>query len=147
MVKKILFPVDLSQDMDKITPLVREMADKFDAEIHCVYSLHVTSYYTHIGMAPAYIADFEINAKQSATDKLEKFALNNFQGNNVKTRILIGRPGDQIVEYAESNQIDLIIMGHSTTGIERAIIGSVAGHVVKYAPAPVLIVSPEVLKK
>ena len=145
MFKKILFPVDLSPDMKKIVPIVNEMADKFDAEIHCIYSLHVTAYYTHIGMVPAYVSDFESGAREKVALTLDQFVQENFLGKNIKTEILTGRPGDQIVEYAASHTIDLIVMGHSSTGLERAIIGSVAGHVVKYSPVPVLVVSPEVL--
>ncbi len=145
MFKKILFPVDLSPEMTNIVPIVNEVADKFDSEIHCVYSLNVTAYYTHIGMVPAYVRDFESGARERVEATLDKFKNDNFQGKNIKTEILMGRPGDQIVEYATSRQMDLIIMGHSSTGIERAIIGSVAGHVVKFSPVPVLVISPEIL--
>jgi nucleotide-binding universal stress UspA family protein len=34
-------------------------------------------------------------------------------------------------------------MGHSRKGIKRMITGSVAGHVVKGSPVPVLIVNPD----
>ena len=44
-----------------------------------------------------------------------------------------------------SEGIDLIIMGHSSTSIERAVFGSIAGYVVKYSHVPVLIISPSIL--
>ncbi len=146
MFKRILFPVDFSKNAEKIMPFVSEMAGKFGAEIHCVHSLHVSTYYANIGMAAAYVAEFEMRTREEVEKKLDTFVATHFKGYKVTTAILTGRPGDQIVAYAGDSKIDLIIMGHSTTGLERAIMGSVAAHVVKYAPAPVLVISPETLK-
>jgi len=60
----------------------------------------------------------------------------------VKTAIEDGySPADNIVNYAEKNKIDMIVMGHkSRTGLERLLVGSVAAKVVSYAPCSVLIV-------
>jgi nucleotide-binding universal stress UspA family protein len=147
MFKKILFPLDLTDNMYRVLPFVTEMADKFGAEIHCVYSLYVSSYYGSMGMGGTYIGEFEMNAQQEVKARTEKFISENLGGRNVEMSILNGRPGDEIVDYAQKNNIDLIIMGHSTTGIQRAVLGSVAAHVVKHSPSPVLVVSPEMLSK
>ncbi|MCX5882198.1 MAG: universal stress protein [Deltaproteobacteria bacterium] len=60
----------------------------------------------------------------------------------VKTVIEAGySAAENIVKYAGKNNIDLIVMGHkSKTGMERLLIGSVAGKVVTYAPCSVLVV-------
>lgn len=48
---------------------------------------------------------------------------------------------DNIIQYARKNEIDMIVMGHkSKSGIERLLVGSVAGKVVAYAPCSVLVV-------
>ena len=50
-------------------------------------------------------------------------------------------PADNIVSYAEQNNMELIVMGHkSRTGLERLLIGSVAVKVVTYAPCSVLVI-------
>jgi universal stress protein A len=50
-------------------------------------------------------------------------------------------PADAIVEYAHRIAADLIVMGtHGRTGLDRLITGSVAEHVVRTAPCPVLTV-------
>lgn len=147
MFRKILFPVDLSESMYEICPFVIEMADKFDSEIHCVHCLHVAVYYSHLGIAVAYVRDFENTALKKAEIMLEKFTAENFKDRISHTKILYGRPGYKIVEYIRSKQLDIVIMGHSSTGIKRAVLGSVAGHVVKYSTVPVMVISPEVLKK
>jgi len=147
MFKKILFPLDLTKNMYRVLPYVTKMAEKFGSEIHCVHSLHVSSYYGNIGMGAAYVGEFEVNAFQEVKIRVEKFISENLKEQKVQMAILNGRPGNKIVDYAQENDIDLIIMGHSTTGIERVVIGSVAAHVVKYSPVPVLVVSPEVLNE
>jgi nucleotide-binding universal stress UspA family protein len=48
---------------------------------------------------------------------------------------------DNIVRYAERNNMEMIVMGHkSRTGLERLLVGSVAVKVVTYAPCSVLVV-------
>ncbi|MBI5590124.1 MAG: universal stress protein [Deltaproteobacteria bacterium] len=60
----------------------------------------------------------------------------------VKTVIESGNsPADNIVSYAERNNIEMIVMGHkSRTGLERLLVGSVAVKVVTYAPCSVLVI-------
>jgi nucleotide-binding universal stress UspA family protein len=48
-------------------------------------------------------------------------------------------PADEIVQYARSEDIDLIVMGtHGRMGIAHLLLGSVAEHVVRAAACPVL---------
>ena len=143
--KKILFPVDLSEASVKIVPYVKETVEKFDAELHVVYIAHVSQYYSSLDMPAAYIGDIESEVRAGAMKKLAGFLEDFFKNRTVQSKILSGRPGTEIVRYAESEGIDSIIMGHSSTGIERAVFGSVAGHVVKYSNSPVMIISPSIL--
>jgi nucleotide-binding universal stress UspA family protein len=51
------------------------------------------------------------------------------------------RPADTITRYAKREQIDLIVIGaHGRTGITHMLTSSVAEHVVRTAPCPVLTV-------
>jgi nucleotide-binding universal stress UspA family protein len=55
-----------------------------------------------------------------------------------------GRPADEILGYAEKNDIDLIIMStHGRSGLSRFFFGSVAEKVYRYSPVPVLLLSPK----
>jgi nucleotide-binding universal stress UspA family protein len=48
---------------------------------------------------------------------------------------------DNIVQHASKNNVDMIVLGHkSKSGLERLLVGSVAGKVVTYAPCSVLVV-------
>ena len=63
-------------------------------------------------------------------------------GLTVETRMVEGIPHKAIVDYTESADIDLVVMGtHGRTGRERvANLGSVTERVVGSSPVPVLIV-------
>jgi nucleotide-binding universal stress UspA family protein len=50
-------------------------------------------------------------------------------------------PANEILRYAKSGNIDLIVMGtHGRTGLARVVLGSVTEAVVRAAPCPVLTV-------
>jgi nucleotide-binding universal stress UspA family protein len=54
-----------------------------------------------------------------------------------------GEPGPAIIEAAESERADLIVVGtRGRNRVERWVLGSVSDHVVRHAPCPVLIVRP-----
>jgi nucleotide-binding universal stress UspA family protein len=147
MFHKIMFPTDLMEDMYRIFPFVTDVADRFGAEIHCVYSLQVSNYYAITGSGAAHMAESEVRVISEAKDALSNFVSENLGGRNIRISVMTGKPGNRIVDYARENNIDLIIMGHSTTGIDRNALGSVAAHVVKYSLVPVMIISPELLQK
>ena len=51
-----------------------------------------------------------------------------------------GVPNQKIIEFAECEKIDLIVMGtHGRTGIKRLLAGSVTEDVIRHAPCPVLV--------
>jgi nucleotide-binding universal stress UspA family protein len=86
---------------------------------------------------------------QQLLDKVEKLAVKeNNTNNNVniqfKSEIIedpISRVGSAIVDYAERENIDLIVIGtRGRTGFKKMLLGSVASDVVTYAHCPVLVV-------
>lgn len=60
---------------------------------------------------------------------------------DVRTETAIGDPAREIVEFAEENDVDHILVGsHGRSGVSRVLLGSVAEKVVRRAPVPVTIV-------
>jgi nucleotide-binding universal stress UspA family protein len=52
-----------------------------------------------------------------------------------------GKPHEEILKAAEELDADMIIMGsHGRTGLERSILGSVTGKVIRMADIPVLLI-------
>lgn len=57
------------------------------------------------------------------------------------TEVVEGNPHEKILEYVSEHDIDMVVMGtHGRTGLDRALMGSVAERVVRRSPVPVLTV-------
>jgi nucleotide-binding universal stress UspA family protein len=140
--KRILFPVDLSDTSNRMVSYVKEVVDKFGAKLHIVHAKYIDQYYI-----ATFVDETQLEYTAADENRLRRFVESNFKDLHIPASILQGPPGPEIVRYAEDKKMDLIIMGHNSTGIKRAVFGSVAGYVVKYSQVPVLIVSPGMLKK
>ena len=86
---------------------------------------------------------------QQLLDKVEKLAVKENNTNNkaniqFKSEIIedpISRVGSSIVDYAERENVDLIVIGtRGRTGFKKMLLGSVASDVVTYAHCPVMVV-------
>jgi hypothetical protein len=79
------------------------------------------------GMAEAILENLHITAAE--------------QGVNLESRVMVGEPDAAIVEAAQKNRTELIVMGsHGRTGFKRLLLGSVAERVIGRAACPVLVV-------
>jgi nucleotide-binding universal stress UspA family protein len=64
-------------------------------------------------------------------------------GGQVAAEKAVGEPAAEILEVARARGADLIVMGtHGRTGLEHALMGSIAERVVRRAHCPVLTVRP-----
>ena len=142
-VRKILFPVDLSESSPKIVPWVKEMADKYEAGVHLLFVVRAMEHYVTIGVSASYILDLESAVVVEAEKSLKAFRETHFGDTPIEAAVVNGYPPEEILNYAERNKIDLIVIGtHGRKGIERILFGSVAEHVVKNSAVPVLTVNP-----
>ena len=109
--------------------------------------------YSFFAIASGYYEAEKLEEKrkeaQQLLDKVEKLAVKeNNTNNNVniqfKSEIIedpISRVGSAIVDYAERENVDLIVIGtRGRTGFKKMLLGSVASDVVTYAHCPVLVV-------
>jgi nucleotide-binding universal stress UspA family protein len=65
-------------------------------------------------------------------------------GIDVECVVIIGNPGESIVDYANKNKVDLIaIATHGRSGIKRMIFGSVTEYVIKNSRLPILLIKPK----
>lgn len=62
-------------------------------------------------------------------------------GVNYELKVLHGEPGPTIVDYANKNNVDLVVIGsRGLNGLQEFVLGSVSHKVAKRANCPVLIV-------
>jgi nucleotide-binding universal stress UspA family protein len=98
-------------------------------------------YLSSTGMNPYWELIYEGLKKQAqqAVDYVK--GLGEKKGIDVEAIVLEGDPADELIRYAEENGMDLIVMGTlGRTGIERLLLGSVAGNVVRNSKIPVMVV-------
>jgi nucleotide-binding universal stress UspA family protein len=88
--------------------------------------------------------EVEERGRAWAEDYLAKLANSlKKEGMAAKTTVLSGWPADKILDYADQNQVDLIIMStHGRSGVTRWVIGSVADRVLRHSKVPVLMIRP-----
>jgi len=143
-ISRILFPVDLTENSDKLVPLVVQMLQKFDAQLNILFVVRVFQYFTSINVPPMSINVFENELLENARTKMEEFKTRHFgETFPVTAEVLLGEPSETILGYIDDHQIDMVIMGtHGRKGIDRVIFGSVAERVIKIAPVPVLVINP-----
>ena len=139
--KKILVATDGSEDARRAASYGVNIAKATGAEVHVLYIIstqHAVTTRTVMGWSEAF-EEYLANKGGVAIADVEK--LGKEAGVKVEPVFLKGIPADKILEYAEENNIDLIVMGtHGLTGIKRFLIGSVAESVVRHSKAPVMVI-------
>lgn len=138
MLRRILVPVDLSPQSAHALERARVFASQARARLKV---LHVVEARVFPGSRPGEVI---VEAPQSdeAYAELERF-YRSTKGPDVPHTLSVvrGRPADQIATVADRDQIHLIIQGsRGRSGVDYAMLGSVAEVVVRLAPCPVLTV-------
>lgn len=151
-VKKILVCLDGSGLAEQIMPYATEEALSFKAELILLQVVRepVIMLPGIPGVEPVPIrTDVMIEeTKRSLTranEYLERLATRpRDKGIEVQTVTMLGRAGETILSYANSNNVDLIaIVTHGRSGLGRAIFGSVANHVLRHSGLPLLVIRPK----
>jgi nucleotide-binding universal stress UspA family protein len=144
-IKRILLPTDFSTHSATATKYACELATRFDAELHLLHTLEVHRASTPgfvMGLAlPQYLQESRAAAEKAQAGVLDpQWAA----GRKVVHAVVEGSPKVEIVRYARTQGVDLIVLAtHGHTGLAHVLIGSVAENVVRTAPCPILTVRPE----
>lgn len=137
--KRILFPTDFSEASENALKYTVKLADKLGAELDLI-SIYQVSAGLSDSMPPEMI-EVIIEDKKKQTEKKMVSLVNNYCKNReTKQRVIYGIfPAEEIAQYADSEDYDLIVMG--TKG-ERAVLekmlGSVTTETMLKASCPVL---------
>ncbi len=139
-IKKVLVPVDFSENSKKILEAAGYLSGICQAQLHVVFVVQSFDDYSGFFVPHMPIAKFEEEMVQAADEKMESFLAGH---KDIESTILVGDVAEEIVRHAEENGIDMIIMGtHGYKGLEKVMFGSVAGKVVRSSPCPVLTINP-----
>lgn len=143
-IKKILVPVDFSENSKKIIKSAVYVAGKFEASLAIVFVVQSFEDYSGFFVPHMPIAQFEEEMVQSAERKMESFLDENLEESVAhEATVLSGDVAEEIVSYAQTQGVDMIVMGtHGYKGFEKILFGSVAEKVVKTASCPVMTINP-----
>jgi nucleotide-binding universal stress UspA family protein len=143
-VKKIMFPVDFTESSHKVAKHVKFYAQALGAELTLIHTIRGPEDFSGFEMGAAWWSSYEGELLKGAQKAMDSFMEEEFGGmKGVKNVVLIGDIVEEIVKYAQKNNIDLIIVGtHGRKGLEKVVFGSVAEGIVKKAHCPVLSINP-----
>jgi nucleotide-binding universal stress UspA family protein len=137
--KRILCPVDFSETARAALETAIELAAKFDAEIVLVHAYPIPGYTFPDGSAVASSRMLQELADEAGRHLEEWRQLAVKAGaKRVAVETAVGDPAGEIVRLAQETKADLVVMGtHGRTGIEHALMGSIAERVVRRAKCTV----------
>jgi len=138
MYDEILVPTDGSPAADAAVEHAVTLADRFDATLHALYVVDATAY-SAIEAGTDIVAEALETEGEDAVSRIAEAA--DDADLPVVESVTSGTAYRSILEYADGNDIDMIVMGtHGRRGLDRYLLGSVTERVVRSANQPVLTV-------
>ena len=145
MIHRIVYATDLSSVSEPAWDEARRLGRLFGAEILLLHVVPPPLVFPAEGYFPPQLyEDLLRNARRTAQDGFDRL-LASVAGSGLKVRIRLeeGPPAQRILEAVAEEAADLVVVGtHGRTGLQRAIVGSVADRLVRQATCPVLTVRP-----
>lgn len=145
MLKKLLWPTDLSENAARALPFVTSLSEKYQTEVHLLYVLE------EFGFFGTWYGDFDRthldtlrdHEKKEAEKRLSQICEDHLNGCPLYIRhTATGDPASEILRLIDREKPDLVVM--TTRGRKGTFrFGSVAEKVVRHSPAPVLTIPAE----
>ena len=141
MPKKILLPFDGSPQSDDALDYALEEFPEHDITLLHVIDPTDAGYTSTINI-PGGSEEWYEGAKEESEALFEEAQeVADERGVALDTATEVGKPARVVVEFAEENGFDQIVMGsHGRSGMSRILLGSVAETVVRRSPVPVTVV-------
>jgi nucleotide-binding universal stress UspA family protein len=147
--KKVLVGCDFSPDSDQAFKHGVSLAQEFQAELHLAHVIEPPVQPNLIKeetLVPGKIQeDYHNLLIQKLKEMVPPEAVN---WCTPQTSILEGRPYEELVKYADTRDIDMIVLGVRGHGLVKSLfLGSTTDRVIRNSPCPVLSVSSKVQKE
>ena len=137
-VSHILVPLDGSSESENALALAVTFAEKFEAKITLLHVIDLNAKMSdldRVTMSGYIPSDILQEGYKLLSDAMRKIP----QEISVETAVIPGHPAGVILDQAEQNHIDLIILGSRGLGaVKGLLLGSVSAAVIQKAPCPVL---------
>ncbi|WP_135824697.1 universal stress protein [Halorussus ruber] len=140
MYDRILVPTD-GTDQTPVVEQALNVAELADATVHALYVVNEKALdYQPSESGRKKTRDARREEGEEATAEIVEKAEE--RGLDAVTAIEEGKPAATIVNYADDEQMDMVVMGtHGRSGVDRYVLGSVTEQVVRKSETPVLTVN------
>lgn len=139
MFERILVAYDGSENAKRALLQGIELAKLFNSRLFVVEAIDVTVFY-NAGILPPLSALKDLEKKAKA-DMAEATELAKSQGVDVITDVIEGDPATSVLDYAEKNNVDLIVVGsRGLSRFKKVFLGSVSTAILNHAKVPVMVV-------
>jgi nucleotide-binding universal stress UspA family protein len=137
-IQRILVATDFSPCADEAARDAFALAERLGASVTLLQVVQMPiQVISEVSTAPLFIGDLVALAYEELKGLIDRLK----PTVHVESRVEEGPPAATIARLAQEGEFDLIVLGtHGRTGIKRAVMGSVAEHVVRSASVPVMTV-------
>jgi nucleotide-binding universal stress UspA family protein len=135
--ENILVPTDGSKPAREAVTHALELAETYNATLHALYVVDRGAYASRPGWT---WDELQHVLEQNGETVLEDVQSRAASGDvSVAVQMTHGVPHQEIGEYCDRHEIDLVVMGtHGRSGLTRQIVGSVTERVLRSSDVPVL---------
>jgi len=141
-ISRILVPIDFSPHAERALSYATALAGRLGASLDLLHVVEdpVATGAWHGEVAVPNLTGLRQELVEQAERRIDRYqAAAEASGAPVVATVRVGLPADAITDYAKTLGIDLIVMGtHGRSGLAHLFMGSVAEHVIRQAPCPVL---------
>lgn len=142
--KRICCPIDFSDASRAAMEVAADLARRNGATLHLLHAYPIPGYTFPDGSvvaSPKMMQELDEGAKRHLEEWRDEAV--RLGAPTVDVVKAIGEPAAEIVSYAAAQGVDLLVLGtHGRSGLEHALMGSIAERVVRKARCPVLTVRP-----
>ena len=136
-IRRVLVPIDFSDDSRAAGRVATNLAQTFGAEVELLHVLELSPpTFLNLPIPNVFLGEVHEAARLGLLKEAARFEASEVK---VSLHIESGWVGPEILDRAESQEFDLIVMGTRGLGkLKKWILGSAAGRVVRLGPCPVV---------
>jgi nucleotide-binding universal stress UspA family protein len=145
-IRKVILPVDYSDCSRAAIPFVKELVQRYGAELTLVHAYGPEAFPTHdAGLTYGEMID-RVESREHL--RLDNFAQESFPELDIKTTAQLADAAALIENIVESQRADLVMLPtHGRGPLRRMLVGSVAAKVLHDLPVPMWTATPEALRR
>ncbi len=143
--RNILITTDFSDLSGETFTYALSVAKKYGAKLHILHVVDTAAHAAGFYLPHLSFDKIGEDMTKAAEKMLSKHYIKELHGfDDYDSTVLTGAPHEEIIKYASTHEVDLVVMGcFGRTGLDRIVFGSTTERVMRALNCPVLAVSPE----